>query len=128
MHVQILKVRGNLPDLNTIIAASKKHWSSYSRLKRDATSLVCLSCKEQGIKPVKSADFDFFWFCESRRKDKDNISAGGRKMILDGLVDAGVIKDDGWSYVGDFQDIFSIDKDDPRVEVVIKDFTEELGE
>mgnify|MGYP002083607042 FL=1 len=47
--------------------------------------------------------------------------AGGLKMILDGLVVAGVIKNDGWSEIGSINNHFEVDKDNPRVEVVLKE-------
>ena len=40
-------------------------------------------------------------------------------MILDGLVVAGVIKNDGWGQIGEICHRFTVDKQDPRVEVKI---------
>jgi hypothetical protein len=44
----------------------------------------------------------------ARLRDPDNISSGGRKIILDGLVQAGVIPDDGWDVVRGWEDHFEI--------------------
>ena len=43
----------------------------------------------------------------------------GKKFINDGLVKAGVLKDDSRKYIDGFTEQFLIDKDSPRVEVSI---------
>ena len=60
----------------------------------------------------------FRWLCKNKKKDKDNI-AFAKKFILDGLVEAGVIKNDGWDDIEGFQDEFEIDAKNPRIEVEI---------
>ena len=58
---------------------------------------------------------------QDKRTDPDNIAAGGRKVILDGLVEGGILPDDGWGDVEGFSDTFAVDKENPRVEVEIAD-------
>ena len=65
-------------------------------------------------------DLEFVWYCKNRRKDKDNILVG-QKFIIDGLVEAGVIENDGWNEIGDIKHEFARDKNNPRVEVKIKE-------
>lgn len=48
----------------------------------------------------------FDWHETTMRRDPDNISGGGRKIILDALVFAKVIPDDGPKYVAGFTDRF----------------------
>ena len=57
----------------------------------------------------------------SRRRDKDNISSFGRKAIQDTLVQCGVLKDDGWKHVVGFSDRFEVDRENPRMEDLIKE-------
>lgn len=59
------------------------------------------------------------WVEKNRKRDLDNIAAGGRKLILDSLVDIGVLKNDGWKNVEGWTDSFSINKDRPGVWVEI---------
>ena len=113
----IIVIPGELPDLNTIIDESKKHWAEYNRMKKEYTEMVAWLAKGKG--KFKKINLDITWVCKDRRKDKDNIMAGGLKMILDGLVVAGVIKNDGWSEIGSINNHFEVDKDNPRVEVCI---------
>ena len=111
-------IPGELPDLNQIIAESKNHWGSYSSLKKANTQLVAFCTKQATKQKYKKIDLEITWYCKDRRKDKDNIMAG-TKFILDGLVQAGAIQNDGWANVGEIRHKFDVDKQDPRVEVRI---------
>ncbi|MFG6325582.1 MAG: RusA family crossover junction endodeoxyribonuclease [Lachnospiraceae bacterium] len=75
----------------------------------------------RGIKIEKPVFMEYTWIEPNKRRDKDNISSFGRKVIQDALVSAGVLKDDGWRYVVGFSDRFEVDKKNPRIEVLIKE-------
>lgn len=116
-------IPGELPDLNTIIDESKKgrgKWQPYNEMKQEYTNIVAWIAKSEIKKQLKKIDLEITWICKNRRKDKDNIS-GGIKFILDGLVAAGVIENDGWGQVGDIYHKFKVDKHNPRVEVEIRE-------
>lgn len=104
--------------MNEIIAVSKKHYMAYADMKKKYTDLVHYHANK--LPKVKKADFVISWYCPNRKKDKDNIMVGV-KFILDGLVNAAVIENDGWSQVGDIYHMFKVDKDNPRVEITIKE-------
>lgn len=110
-------IPGELPDLNTIIDKSKGHWAQYSKMKKRYTEMVAWLAKGKG--KFKKIDIYITWYCKNRRKDKDNIMAG-TKFILDGLVMAGVIENDGWRHVGSISHDFKVDRDNPRIEVKLK--------
>ena len=105
MHTQTLIIPHELPALNRVIDESKKHWSAYHKLKLQYTGLVACLARRQ-LRPVLSGRvyLSFVWYCPDRRKDPDNISSAGRKMILDGLTQAGIIKDDSWRLIEGFSD------------------------
>lgn len=63
------------------------------------------------------------WYERDRRRDKDNISSFGRKVIQDGLVKAGVLANDGWAQIAGFSDEFHVDAKRPRVEIEIGEVT-----
>ena len=116
-------IPGELPDLNTIIAESKRgrgKWQPYNDMKQEYTNIVAWIAKSEIKKQLKKIDLEITWICKNRRKDKDNIMAG-TKFILDGLVAAEVIENDGWKQIGDIKHRFRVDKDNPRVEVVLKE-------
>ena len=111
-------IPGELPNLNEIIGESKIHWSNYSSLKK-ANTLAVAHCARQKIKrKYNKINLEIIWFCKDRRQDKDNIMAG-TKFILDGLVSAGIIKNDGWAQVGRISHDWQVDKHNPRIEVTI---------
>ena len=119
-------IRGELPDLNQIVAASKvqgtragRRWYRYAEMKRRLEEDVVYQIRQQAVPPVVEypAALEFRWFCRSRRKDPDNISSGGRKIILDAFVAAGVLRNDGWKDISGFRDTFDVDAPNPRVEV-----------
>lgn len=60
------------------------------------------------------------WVEQNRRRDLDNISSFGRKVIQDSLVKAHVLDNDGWGNIKGFTDSFSVDKDHPRIEVMVE--------
>ena len=110
-------IPGQLPDLNRIIDASKRHWGGYAREKRRYTRQVALLAQAAGLGPIsRPISIKFTWICKDRRKDKDNVRVGA-KYILDGLVEAGVLRGDGWSQNQGFTDHFGIDRKNPRIEV-----------
>lgn len=59
------------------------------------------------------------WIEENRRRDMDNV-AFAKKFILDGLVRAGVIRDDTPRYIAGLSDRFAYDKQNPRIEVEVR--------
>jgi len=76
---------------------------------------------------VKGCKFDkitisFEWIEKNKRRDPDNICAA-KKFIIDGIVAAGIIENDGWSQVIGFSDSWRVDKDQPGCVVTISEVT-----
>ena len=117
MQTQTLIIPCELPDLNTTLSESKRHWSKYSQLKREYTALVAALARRQ-LRPVVSGrvHLSFVWYCRNRRKDPDNVCSA-KKFIIDGLVSADILQNDGWKQVVGFSDSFEVDRDKPRVAV-----------
>lgn len=111
-------IPGELPDLNQIIKAAKSHYGAYSKLKKDNTDLIVYLAKK--LPKIERVDLEITWYCKDKKKDKDNITAG-IKFILDGLVKAGVIENDGWKQIGDISHKLKVDKHNPRIEVILKE-------
>ena len=109
-------IPGSLPTMNEIIAKSKQHPKSYSRMKKDFTALVMIHARN--LPKVGKSDFVITWYCKDKRKDPDNLIAG-QKFIFDGLTKVGVMTNDGWSEVGNIAHRFEVDKAKPRIEVKI---------
>jgi Holliday junction resolvase RusA-like endonuclease len=110
---QTFTIPGQLPSFNQMSQSSR-----YDKSGKEATIAIAFLA-EQCLNPLTGpADLQFHWVCKNRRRDKDNI-VGGRKYILDALVMAKILPNDGWDWVGDFHDTFSVDRKNPRVIVTI---------
>lgn len=119
--MQEIFIPGELPDLNKTIKLTKKHWTAYSREKKEWTESIAWQVKK--LRPIKGrAMFEFFWFCRDKRKDPDNI-AFAKKHILDGLVVAEVLPDDNWKYVCTFIDHFEVKPNNVGVWLIIRSVT-----
>ena len=118
---QELWIPGPLPGMNETIAAAKGFGGrgyGYSKIKHRWTEAVQLLAKAAQLKPVSSARFSFVWRERKRSRDPDNFTAA-RKFVLDGLVAAGVIPDDGWAEVLGFSDAWTVSRQ-PGVLVTIE--------
>lgn len=114
-----LVITGTLPSLNEMINASKSSKYKYVAMKDRAIRAVAWSAvKQLGKIKLAKADYTIHWYCPNKRKDKDNVIAG-QKFIFDGLQEAGIITNDGWSQIGIITHIFEVDKNNPRIEVDI---------
>src|SRR5690554_4441987 len=87
-------IPGEMPGMNEIIDAAKLHYHQYNNMKKNNTEMVTWAAKK--ISKKKKVFLDITWYCKNRRRDPDNIAAAV-KFIWDGLVQAGVIKNDGWN-------------------------------
>lgn len=109
------------PGLNDLISAERTSRYKGAGMKRDAQRVVEMYAKKQlhGFRPGGPVWMKYTWYERNRKRDKDNISSFGRKVIQDGLVKAGVLKNDGWREIEGFSDRFRVDEKRPRVEVEI---------
>lgn len=116
-----LVIPGSLPGLNEYIAAERAHRQKGAKLKREAQQIVegCVKKQLRGFHPAGPVQMRYTWYERNRRRDKDNVSSFGRKVIQDGLVKAGVLDNDGWAHIEGFSDVFLVDRKRPCVEVEI---------
>lgn len=83
------------PSNNRFIGRTNK-WE-YQTQKKQWAQLIAYCCIPKPIKPFeKSTVILTYHFADNRRRDPDNYSG---KMILDGLVSAGIIKDDSFNCI-----------------------------
>lgn len=117
-----LVIPGRLPGLNEYIAAERTSRFKAASMKRENETLVLLAAKKslrkwrQTDKPVMMR---YTWYELNRKRDMDNISSYGRKVIQDALVRGGYLRGDGWEHISGFADGFAVDKKNPRIEVEI---------
>ena len=115
---QKLIIPGQLAAVNEIINQNRINRFIGAKQKKENTNIVYYECLAQKLKPFKNKiDLDITFYCKNKRKDKDNILGGAIKFILDGLIAAEIITNDGWKEVGKFNFDFEVDKNDPRIEI-----------
>ena len=125
----LLIIPGTLNNLNDYIAAERTNRHKGAKMKADNGNIVAVAIRQciRGVRIDKPVFMEYTWVEENRRRDLDNISSFGRKVIQDALVDTGVLKDDGWKYVVGFSDRFQVDREHPRIEVKIKEVCGQNG-
>lgn len=118
-----LVIPGILPGLNDLIDAERKHRQQGAKLKRQAEMVVIAAAAHSlGRWKAKGPVYMVYrWYEPNRRRDKDNISGFGRKVIQDALVKAGRLANDGWKDIEGFEDHFAVDAEQPRIEVEIQE-------
>lgn len=116
-------ILGRLPGLNDYTAANRANPHKGGKMKKDSEEAVIWAIRQQlrDLHITRPVHIDFQWAEKNRRRDHDNVSSFGRKVIQDALVKTGVLKDDGWNYVVGFTDSFVCDKEHPRVEVTLRE-------
>lgn len=109
-------IPGRLPGLNDMTDAARENKYASAQMKKEYTELVAWCAKSARLPRFDQVDMVITWYEPNTRRDKDNIMAG-QKFILDGLVQAGVIANDGWKQVGKITHDCQVDRENPRVEV-----------
>ena len=114
-----LTILGELSDLNTYINVERANKFLGARMKQRNTDL-CLWQIKKDLKVIDyPVDVICTWYTKDLMKDPDN-TAFAKKFILDAIVKAGILKNDGRKQINSLHDYFEVDKQDPRCEVELK--------
>lgn len=92
MTMQTFSIYDLPPTLNEL---NRMHHFKRAKLKEIWEWLTLEACQDYEIKPMERVSITFeLYFPDKRRRDLDNYSGLGFKFVMDGLVKAGVLKDD----------------------------------
>lgn len=117
--MQVIILDGQFCDLNTYINAERRNRFIAAKIKKDATETILRLLSQNEIDPItEKSSFSFMWYVPNKRKDPDNVSFGA-KYIFDALVRSGILPDDTMQWVHCIHHYFLIDKERPRVEIII---------
>lgn len=120
-----LTIPGRFPCLNDYIDEANLNRHRANKMKQEWTDLVRDIAILSRIRPRRcKQDFVFVFYEKNRKRDKDNVDFA-KKFIFDGLVRAGVLPNDGWRWVGDYQIRVRLDRLNPRVEIYMRDSKED---
>lgn len=116
-----LTILGRLEGLNNYTAANRTNPYKGSKMKKDAEDTVIWQIRQQlrGVHITKPVILKYDFYEPNKKRDLDNISSFGHKVIQDSLVKTGVLKNDGWNEITGYLDQFYCDTKNPRIEVTI---------
>ena len=118
----MLIINGKLSNLNDYITACRTNQYKGAEMKAANENRVKAEIYRQlgRLRIQRPVYMRYRWYEPNRRRDLDNISSFGRKVIQDALVKTHVRQNAGWNEIIGFRDDFYIDKENPRVEVEIE--------
>ena len=119
-------IEGRLPGLNEIIQTARYNRYAGASQKKKETDRCKWAIIAGSVPHFRNpVEVSFTWFEKCLRRDPDNISGGGTKFILDALVELGRIPNDTRRWIKGINHSFpEPDKENPRVEVSIKEILE----
>lgn len=110
--MKTLRLPMPLPTLNDIITWSKWSPHKYGMKKRNWMGVIGIHTLQQGFTPItEPGRFEFEWHERKapghpHHRDPDNVSSGGRKIILDALQSLKRLPNDNGEWVLGFVDTF----------------------
>lgn len=119
-------ILGRLDGLNDYTSANRTNPYKGGKMKKNNEDTVIWAIRQQlgRLHITGPVVLRFAWYEPNKKRDHDNVSSFGRKVIQDALVKTRVLEDDGWDYVTGFTDEFYCDRKNPRIEVVIEEAAE----
>ena len=113
-------IPGRLPGMNEVIDKARSNKYSSAQLKKAWTQRVAdvVRMTFRTIKPLRIVWISFRWVEKNKRRDPDNLIVA-KKFVLDGLVLAGMLKNDGWGEIAGFTDTWEVGE--PGVWVSVKE-------
>ena len=121
MTSTVFVIQGEFASLNEYIDAcriKKGRWNKGNSMKQKDQKRIMLYLPPIRIKPPVYIEYRFF--CRDRRRDKDNVAGYFHKVFQDALVQAHILPNDTWDMVTGFSDTFHVDREHPRIEVVLR--------
>lgn len=118
-----LTIPGKFPSMNQFIGASGKSVHAGNNMKRSSQREIAVYIMNslRGKKIKTPIMISYTYYEQNKRRDLDNISGYFHKVFQDALVECGIIKNDSWGEICGFSDTFGVDKDNPRIEIVLKE-------
>lgn len=116
-------IHARLNNLNDYISAEGASRYKGAAMKARNEALVKVAIKQQmrSIRIERPVYMEYTWYERNKRRDLDNISSFGRKVIQNALVQTRVLVNDGWNEIVGFSDQFYVDVANPRIEVLIRE-------
>lgn len=114
-------IYAKMPSMNEYNRAQRGNKFDGAAIKRQWQNVAILSMRNPKPTFKRPVFINYCFYEDNKRRDHDNVSSFAHKVIQDGLVSAGVIKDDGWDYVVGYMDTFYLDRKNPRITVTVQE-------
>ena len=111
------------PDLNNYLSSCGRHYQVGAKMKRDYM-LIASNAIRKALPRVKISGrvyIHYRYYEKTKRRDPSNVSSFAVKVIEDALQQCGVITNDGWANIAGYSQDFFLDKNNPRIEVTIRE-------
>lgn len=109
-----------LPGLNEYQAACRKHPLNGAQMKKNAVKSVMTY-----LTPVRELKWpvqaEIYYTEPNKRRDIDNVTGFGAKVILDALVRCGFIPDDGPSYINKIDQGVTYEQGNSNILIMLKE-------
>ena len=127
---QKLIIKGRLASLNDYIKACRTSPWKGNKFKQEEQDKVKKYIGESGLKRIDEYPLQvtFLFYEQTHKRDLDNISGWAHKAVMDTLKDEDIIENDGWKQIYGYTDYFFIDKENPRIEVILETVHQEESE
>lgn len=110
-------IDGELMDLNKFINYQRANRFGGANAKKKETMKCANAFAPIRAKKLKlPITLKIDWYCKDKRKDLDNICFA-KKFLQDGMVQCGLLKNDGWNEIAGYEERFYVDKENPRIEI-----------
>lgn len=95
----------------------------HNKVKADNDKVCCVAIRRdlQGVKFTKPIRCTYHIYAGDKKHDRGNLYAAAEKSFLDALQQCGCLKSDGFDYVVDSIFRTMLDKNNPRIEVIIEE-------
>lgn len=118
---QVFEIPGRLVGCNDYQEACRTNYRVGAKMKREQQDIVLWAIKRARLKPMRrKVNIHYTWIEPNMRRDKGNIRFAD-KFICDALVEAGILKNDGWKNIGDLSDTYRVNRSNPRIIVELEE-------
>ena len=104
---QTLNINIKLPNLNDWVNAMNRNRYAGHEMKKKNQQAIVWMIKAQKLQRVKRAvHIRYMWHEKTKRRDKDNVSAFGRKVINDALQERKILPDDNNEWIRSITEVW----------------------
>lgn len=118
---QRFEIPGRLGSLNDYILKCRANPHTGNNYKHSQQGLIIEYIRDLQRVECYPLEISFYFYEKNAKRDIDNVAGWAHKCILDALVKAGIIENDGWKQIRSIRDYFEIDRENPRIVVILKE-------